>query len=136
MNLLEEAISAAVNIHEGQRDKGGAPYILHPLRVMFACHGEDERIVAVLHDAMEDHPITRDYMARTFPAHIEALDAITRRDGEAYSDFILRCKANPIARVVKLADLADNMDMSRIKNPKPSDLLRLKKYRQALEVLK
>jgi len=134
--ILDHAIKFAVDAHRGQMDKGGAPYILHPLRVMLVCKTDDERIAAVLHDVIEDHPRHKAYIKAWFPRQFEALMCLTRAEGEDYMDFIARCNRNPVARAVKLADLADNMDLSRIPNPSKADLARVEKYRKALEVLK
>lgn len=112
---LEEAISLALSAHSGQRDKGGNPYILHPLRVMSRMVGEDHQIAAVLHDVVEDGDVTIDQIAEGFGWNVaDAVDALTRRDGEDYMAFIDRCAANPIAAKVKMADLEDNMDIRRL----------------------
>jgi (p)ppGpp synthase/HD superfamily hydrolase len=113
---LESAIALAVEAHRGQCDKSGQPYILHPLRVMFRCQTDDQRIVAVLHDVVEDTPTTfEDLRNRGFSEEIlAALDCVTKREGESYEQFVERAAANPIARQVKLADLEDNMDLRRL----------------------
>lgn len=134
MSTLERAIAIAAEAHAGQADMAGAPYILHPLRVMLRMTTEDERIAAVLHDVVEDcpaFPIDRLAVARFSPDVLAALDALTRREGESYGDFIERAGANPLARRVKLADLADNSDLSRLPNPGPADFRRQEKYRRA-----
>lgn len=128
---LSLAIKIATEAHDGQEDRGGAPYILHPLRVMLAVQGDRERIAAVLHDVAEDcreWPLLRLQTQPFSGAVHDALDALTRRKGEDYFDFINRCAADPIARVVKLADLKDNQDISRIKNPTEKDAERVRKY--------
>lgn len=128
---LSLAIKIATEAHDGQVDRGGAPYILHPLRVMLAVEGDRERIAAVLHDVIEDcpkWPMERLHGQPFSGAVCDALDALTRRPGEDYFDFIKRCGADPIARVVKLADLKDNQDISRIKNPTEQDAERVRKY--------
>lgn len=135
---LSLAIRIATEAHDGQTDRGGAPYILHPLRVMMAVEGDRERIVAALHDVAEDCPQWPLARLREQPfsgAVCEALDALTRREGEPYGHFIDRCAADPIARVVKLADLKDNMDISRIKNPTDADWDRMLKYARASSTL-
>jgi (p)ppGpp synthase/HD superfamily hydrolase len=136
--LLEKAILIAANAHQGQKDKAGQPYILHPLRVMFSVNGEIERICAVLHDVIEDTEVTLDDLRNEgFSEEVlSALDALTKRDGENYDDFITRILPNPIACRVKLADLRDNMDLSRIKNPTEKDYQRIEKYRNAVEKIK
>jgi (p)ppGpp synthase/HD superfamily hydrolase len=138
MATLERAIAIAAEAHAGQVDKGGAPYIFHPLRVMLAMATEEERIVAVLHDVVEDCPkwsLSRLVEERFGPSVVSALDALTRRKGETYDAFIERLSAKPLARRVKLADLADNSDLSRIASPTEVDLARLEKYRRATRVL-
>lgn len=136
--MLEKAILIAANAHQGQKDKAGQPYILHPLRVMFSVNGEIERICAVLHDVIEDTEVTLDDLRNEgFSEEVlSALDALTKRDGENYDDFITRILPNPIACRVKLADLRDNMDLSRIKNPTEKDYQRIEKYRNAVEKIK
>ena len=116
MSLLERAILLAVQAHRGQVDRSGAPYILHPLRVMFRVETENERIAAVLHDVVEDTDWTLDGLrAEGFPEEIvQAVDCLTRREGESYDDRVARAAAHPIARRVKLADLEDNMDARRL----------------------
>lgn len=138
-NLLEAAIKIAVNAHSGQVDKGGQPYILHPLRVMFALNNEKDKIVGVLHDVIEDTDITYEYLLKNgFYGKREILDAlrsVTRKEDETYEKFIDRAALNPIGKRVKLADLQDNMDMSRIPNPSEKDYKRLEKYKKAKEKL-
>ena len=132
---LERAIEIAVTAHRGQADKSGAPYILHPLRVMLSLKTEEERIVAVLHDVVEDceeWPLER-LRGEGLPERLAtALESVTRNDGETYTEFIERSKTNAIGRRVKAADLRDNMDLSRIENPTEQDHRRTKKYRSAL----
>ena len=138
MSLLEKAISIAVEAHRGQKDKSGAPYILHPLSVMSRVAGETEKIVAVLHDVVEDTPWTMEALRREgFPDEVlTALDCVTKREGEAYDDFVKRSGSNPVARLVKLADLEDNMDLRRMKVVSPKDTERLAKYLAAWQYLK
>ncbi|MDD1015745.1 GTP pyrophosphokinase [Pseudomonas rubra] len=133
MSTLERAIAVAARAHEGQHDKGGAAYILHPLRVMLRVSTPEQRIVAVLHDVLEDSPLTLSDLAREgFALKIlAAVQALSRRDDESYQDFVVRLGHDPLARVVKLADLADNSDLSRIAIPGPADLARLARYQQA-----
>lgn len=111
MGDLTRAIIMATEAHSFQLDKTGQPYILHPLRVMLAQDDDVSRIVAVLHDVVEDtFAIYEDVILAVFGASIhEAVFALTRQDGETYEAFILRAKANPIARRVKIADIKDNL---------------------------
>lgn len=133
MSTLERAIAVATRAHEGQYDKGGAAYILHPLRVMMRVSTPEQRIVAVLHDVLEDTPLTVADLAREgFPLKIlAALLALSRRQGESYEAFVVRLGDDPLAREVKLADLADNSDLTRIAMPGPADLARLTRYQRA-----
>ncbi len=137
MSTLERAIELAARAHAGQRDKGGHPYILHPLRVMQSVSGEAERIAAVLHDIVEDTAITfDDLLAEGFSVDIvDAVRALTKFKGETREQAARRIVRNPIARAVKLADIADNMDLSRIPNPTGRDFERLREYEVARGIL-
>jgi len=139
ISLLEKSIIIATSAHSGQFDKGGNPYILHPLRVMLSLDNDDDRIVGILHDVLEDTSITLRHLEDNgFHGEIEILDAlvsITRKSNESYKDFILRVKLNPIALRVKLADLKDNMNISRINSPTEKDFLRIEKYKKAYKLL-
>lgn len=134
---LNQAFELARRAHEGQTDKGGHPYINHPVRVSEQCLSEDEKIVALLHDAVEDGDVTFDEIRSLFGAKVRhAVDALTRREGETYQDFVRRCAADDLARAVKRHDIADNMDLSRLGRPATqADLLRVQKYKEALALL-
>jgi len=133
--MLDKAIHIATKAHGGQMDKGGQPYILHPLRVMFMRRNETERICAVLHDVIEDSNISIEYLREEgFSEEIlSTLEALTKRENESYDDFINRVIENKTACNVKLADLCDNMDLSRIINPTQEDYQRVEKYRKAAD---
>ena len=137
MATLERAIAVTAMAHEGQVDKAGMPYVLHPLRMMLSVDTPEARMAAVLHDVVEDTAVTLEQLrSEGFPeAVIEAVEALTKRDGEDYEAFIRRVAPNPIARKVKLADLRDNSDLSRIAEPTEKDRARLEKYRRAIETL-
>jgi HD domain len=130
--ILEDAILLATQMHRGQRDKAGEPYILHALRVMLRMQSPHEMMAAVLHDTVEDTPVTlADLEAAGYPREVvAAIDALSARDGETYDAFIDRVRTDPIARRVKIGDLEDNMDLRRIRDPQDSDLRRLVKYRR------
>jgi guanosine-3',5'-bis(diphosphate) 3'-pyrophosphohydrolase len=135
---LEEAIALAATAHKGQCDKGGQPYILHPLRVMQTVDGDHARMAAVLHDVVEDTKVTLAQLrSRGCPRPVvTAVDALTRRRGESYIEFVLRSAKHPIARIVKLADLRDNLDPRRLGRFAREEQQRLvKKYRDALAYL-
>ncbi len=137
MSTLERAIEIAAKAHAGQIDKAGAPYILHPLRVMLSVTGNDEKITAVLHDVVEDTEIDFvDLANEGFSVDIvDALRCLTKFEGESRFDAAHRAVVNPIARVVKLADVTDNMDLSRIAAPTEKDYSRLKQYEQVRLIL-
>ncbi len=137
MSTLERAIELAARAHAGQTDKAGAPYILHPLRVMLRVGTAHEQMAAVLHDIVEDTPVTLDDLRREGfdEAIVTAVDALTKRPGETRLDAAARAVRNPIARVVKLADNAENMDLSRLAAPTQKDLARQREYEQVRALL-
>src|SRR5437879_13227873 len=128
-SLLEKAIDIATKAHQRQKDRYGAPYILHPLRVMNRVATEQEKIVGVLHDVVEDTKWTLADLQRSgFSTEvIAAVDCLTKRDNEPYESLISRAAGNPLARRVKLADLEDNMDARRLKEFTPNDAERFAK---------
>lgn len=151
---LQSAIGIAVKAHQGQTDKGGNPYILHPLRVMLSLETEKEQIVGVLHDVVEDcadRGYDWEYLqaAGCTQEILDALYAVTKTkeednrlklsDGEdrilAYLDFVARAKANKIGARVKRADLIDNLDVTRIGDLQTKDLNRLNQYKRAILLL-
>ena len=137
--LLEKAIRIAVTSHEGQVDKAGRPYILHPLRVMAAMDTDAERIVAALHDLLEDCPdwTFTELLKVGFPGKlVQSISLLTKPKHQDYDEYIKFIAGDPVARKVKLADLADNMDLSRLPGaPTPSDLARQAKYARARKAL-
>jgi (p)ppGpp synthase/HD superfamily hydrolase len=137
MSTLERAIAIAAEAHQGAQDKGGQPYILHPLRVMLAIDSPDERIVAVLHDVLEDTPWTADQLRKVGFSEtvIQAVDALTKREGEEYMAYVSRAGANVVARSVKLADLADNMDAARLPSQTEENRARIERYKTAAALL-
>lgn len=138
MSTLERAIEIAREAHAGQIDKGGADYIGHPLRVMDAVESKTAKIVAVLHDVVEDCPSWTLGRLRNegFSEEVlQALDSVTKRALETYPDFIRRCARNATGRLVKLADLSDNSDRSRLKVLAAEDYARLDRYDKAIAIL-
>ncbi len=137
MPNLERAIAIAVEAHQGQKDKSGAAYILHPLRVMAGVNSDTEKIVAILHDVVEDTPWTLEHLRKEGFSEevIQAIDCVTKRDGESYEEFVNRSATNPVARRVKIADLEDNMDIRRLGCITPKDSERLNKYLKAWRFL-
>ena len=135
--LREKAMQIAEKVHSHQVDKGGNPYISHPVRVEMMCSRQEDKLVALLHDTVEDGDIASEYLLMVgFPPEIvDAILSVSRKRGEDYFDFIQRCKANPIGRRVKIADLKDNMDITRLNELTEKDIERLKKYRKAYKIL-
>ncbi len=135
--LLSKALEICKEAHSGQTDKAGLPYYLHPVRVAERCNTVSEKIVGLLHDTIEDTHITVEYLRNEgFPAYIvDAILAVTKRNGEDYDTFVARVKRNPIGRAVKIHDLEDNMDMSRLKVVSSVDICRQKKYEKAYRFL-
>jgi (p)ppGpp synthase/HD superfamily hydrolase len=141
---LERAIAIAVEAHKGQTDKAGAPYILHPLRVMQSLQTDLERIVGVLHDVVEDGPgwSFQRLEGEGFASDVlEALRLVTKRpedegnDIESYLRFVRRTLSNPVARRVKIADIRDNLDLTCLAEITERDVARLTRYMIALRVL-
>jgi len=137
MNDIEKAISIAVQAHSGQKDKAGMPYVLHPIRLMLRQDSPEAMVVAVLHDVVEDTDITFDQLAEAgfSVAVLEAISLLTHDKNIPYMDYIKGIAGNAIARQVKLADLIDNIDLSRIPNPQEKDHLRIQKYQVAYDYL-
>lgn len=131
---LDKAILIATKSHQNQVDKAGKPYILHPIRVMMKMENETEQIVAVLHDVLEDCPDYDEESLRQdgFSSEVvEALSVLNRNNYPDYQAYICNVVQNPIARVVKIADLEDNINVLRLNIIKEKDFERIKKYHWA-----
>ena len=137
MGTLEKAIAIAAKAHEGQSDKAGEPYILHPIQVMLRVTGTEARIAAVLHDVVEDSDLTiEELRIEGFSETVlEAVEALTKRKDENRIEAAMRAAANEIARVVKLADNTENMNLGRIPNPTEKDFARMEEYEKVREIL-
>ena len=131
------ALDICYAAHKDQLDKGGLPYVFHPYRVAEQMQTEDEVTVALLHDVVEDSNITiEDLRSRKFPLDvILAVSALTRERGTPYFEYLEKVGKNELARKVKIADLQDNMDLSRLDTPTENDKKRAEKYRRALQLL-
>lgn len=135
-NSVETAFELALKAHKGQVDKAGKTYIMPPVRVATKFTEDHLIIVSLLHDVVEDTDIQLNQIESLFGKEIAlAVDGLTKRADESYDDFILRCSKNELSRRVKIEDLKDNMDMTRLKNISEKDLARVEKYRKALEFL-
>ncbi|EET59198.1 HD domain protein [Marvinbryantia formatexigens DSM 14469] len=137
--LCRRAEEIAVHAHAGQVDKGGNPYISHPLAVAAGVEGYELKIVALLHDVLEDSSVTaEDLLNEGFPPElVEAIRVLThtKNDSLTYREYIYLVKKNPIARAVKISDITHNLDLSRIPNPSARDYKRCRKYQKALAYL-
>jgi (p)ppGpp synthase/HD superfamily hydrolase len=137
---VDHARELAIAAHQGQVDKAGKPYIEHPRIVaeLLAPHGDLAVMAGWLHDVVEDTPVTLAQLAEMgFPPEVvAAVDSVTRREGESYDDLVRRAAADPIGRLVKLADNRTNSDEARLAllDGKTADRLR-RKYARAREVL-
>jgi (p)ppGpp synthase/HD superfamily hydrolase len=136
---IEKAIEIALKAHANQLDKAGEPYILHPLRLAIKFDDRKLQIISILHDVIEDSAYTlSDLSAAGFvPEIISAIDALTKKDGEKYEDFINRVQKNTLAKKVKIEDLRDNLNIARLGYCELSDndLMRINKYNRALIIL-
>jgi len=135
--LFDLALKIAVEAHREQKDKSGREYIMHPIRVAERCKDPRAKIVALLHDTIEDTNVTAEYLrCEGFPDEIiNGVLSVTKREGETYDDFVRRAAENVIGREVKIADLEDNMDIRRLKEITAEDVARLQKYLRAWQYL-
>lgn len=135
--MMDRAVQLAFDRHRHQVDKAGEKYIAHIIRVAQQCETDEERIVALLHDIVEDSGMSAAMLREQgFPASIvDAVLAVTKREGEPYEDFIKRAAANPIGRLVKIADLEDNMTIQRLPEVNADDVERLNRYVKAWHYL-
>ena len=135
--LTKKAIKVAYEAHKDQYDKAGLPYITHPLHLAEGMSDEYATIVALFHDAVEDTNITLDDLAKEFPKEvIDDLKLLTHQKSIPYMDYVAKIKTNDIAKAVKIADLKHNSDLTRLDCITDKDLERIKKYQEALELLK
>ena len=135
---LERAIQIAVEAHSGATDRGGKAYILHPISVMMRCETDEEKIVAILHDVVEDTDWTFEALRQEGFSEtiIKALKTVTKNsEDEDYDEFIQRSLKNEIGRKVKIADLKENLDVTRIGELTDRDIERINKYKRALKTL-
>ena len=135
--LYDRALQIAIQAHREQKDKSGREYIMHPIRVAERCKDPRAKIVALLHDTIEDTNVTAEYLrCEGFPDEIiNGVLSVTKREGETYDDFVRRAAENVIGREVKIADLEDNMDIRRLKEITAEDVARLQKYLRAWQYL-
>ena len=135
--MIDIALAIARKAHAGQVDKAGVDYIQHPLYVASQIKTEQEKAVALLHDVLEDSDITvADLLAYGLSNEVvTAVQTLTKKKGQSYQDYLGKVKSNNLARVVKLADLKHNSDLSRLKTVSNTDYERVKKYKNAIRYL-
>ena len=136
-SMFDLALSIAKKAHKGQYDKAGVDYIEHPLFVASLVDTQEEKAVALLHDVLEDSPITaQELLSAGLPeAVVSAVQILTKKKGQDYQMYLELVKSNSIARRVKLADLKHNSDLSRLATVTEKDLERLEKYKKAIDYL-
>ena len=132
---IEAARELATRMHEGQVDKAGQPYITHPQRVASRLETPEAQVVGWLHDTVEDTDVTFADIEARFGPETAAVDAVSRREGEDWEDYLERVRANPVARLVKISDLIDNSNLGRIPHVTLKDVKRQAKYNKALKKL-
>lgn len=134
--MIKIAKEIATIAHKGQIDKAGKPYVKHLEAVASKVEGKEEKTVAWLHDVLEDTDYTQDQLSVFFPqAIVEAVEALTKRRGESYEDYLRRISENPLAIKVKLADLEHNTDLTRFDSPSHTDVDRAQKYVERRKML-
>lgn len=137
MSNLNKAISIAATAHDGQFQKNGLPYILHPIHVMNNVNSLNEKIVAILHDVVEDTEVSIEKLqTEGFSNEItEAISLLTKTEGTEYTSYIEKIKSNELAKTVKLADMKHNIDCLRLNELNDYDLKRIKKYHSSIKYL-
>ena len=135
--MIDIALAIAKKAHAGQVDKAGIDYIQHPLYVASQVKTEQEKAVALLHDVIEDSDVTVDDLLVSGLSNevVTAVQILTKKKGQNYQEYLEKVKSNNLARVVKLADLKHNSDLSRLKTVSNTDYERVKKYKNAIRYL-
>ena len=136
-SMVDLALSIARKAHEGQLDKAGVDYIEHPIYVASQVDTEEEKAVALLHDVIEDSPVSAEGLLQAgLPETVvTAVQVLTKKKEQDYQTYLETVKKNPLARVVKLSDLKHNSDLSRLSSITEKDRERLKKYKKAIDFL-
>ena len=135
--LTNKAIKLIYKAHEGQTDKSGLPYVLHPIHLAEQMKDEYSTLVALLHDTLEDTDVTAEYLRAEFPAEVcDAVELLTKPEDMDYFDYIEKVKRSDLARRVKLADLEHNCTLSRFDEaPDEYAIARYEKYMKARKIL-
>lgn len=133
-NLLNKAIKMMVDAHEGQKDRGGVPYALHPIAVMQLLNTNDEELmcIALLHDVVEDNKeFTFEMLSNVFTKRIvDAVRLLTKMPGQTQDEYMEGLFTNVDAMKVKMADLCHNSDLKRLKGIREKDIDRMTKYQK------
>ena len=137
VEIITRAYKFAKEAHKGVRRQSGEPYILHPIEVALSLYKESDKIVALLHDVLEDTDATvEDLIAiGLYDCEIDAVKLLTKPHKEDYIHYVRRIAESPIARRVKMADLRHNMDISRLDVVTERDLARVEQYKKAYQIL-
>ena len=135
--MTEKALNICFEAHKEQKDKSDLPYVFHPFHLAEQMETEETIIVALLHDVMEDTPITADDLRKEgfSEAIIEALLLLSHDKDAVYLDYVKKIKSNPIAKAVKLADLRHNSDLTRLHKVDDKAIERVEKYKEAMDIL-
>lgn len=139
MKLLSKAIEIATIAHSGQFDRGGNPYILHPLKLQhwLRCESELIQCIAVLHDVVEDTNVTVEEIREQFGDFVaDSVNRLTKKEGQSYEEYLEGIMLDRAATIVKIADLRHNSDIRRLKGVRPKDLERIQKYHESYLKLK
>ena len=134
INYLK-ALIIMFQAHKGQKDKAGKTYIFHPLKVSFGVKTKDAKIIALLHDVLEDSNYTIEDLDFLTEKQKYSLNLLTHKKDESYFDYIEKIRDDDIAKEVKLSDLKHNSNLKRLKNITEKDLERVEKYKKAIEIL-
>ena len=134
----KKALRMCFDAHKEQEDKSGLPYVFHPFHLAEQMQDETTTIVALLHDVVEDTDYTLEELKKEGfgDAVIDALALLTHDDDTPYIDYVARIKENPVAKAVKLADLAHNSDLSRMDTIDEKVMERYRNYQEAIALLK
>jgi (p)ppGpp synthase/HD superfamily hydrolase len=137
MNLIEKSLEIALKAYIGQKDKAGATYILHPLRIMAKMQSQEEMAVALLHDVIEDSDMNaNDLLKAGIPSTVvDAVTLLSKQAGDSYEGFIDKVMLNPLAAKIKKADIEDNINILRLDTVTDKDLQRIAKYHRAWKKL-
>lgn len=130
-----KALIIMFKAHKRQKDKAGKIYIFHPLKVSFGVKTKDDKIVALLHDVIEDSNYTIEDLDFLTEKQKYSLNLLSHKKDEPYFDYIEKIKDDDIAKQVKLSDLKHNSNLKRLKNITEKDLERIEKYKKAIEIL-